>query len=121
MELDANGGVYLLTPREGKRNLAVTYVGFTGVSSLSHRAVPLWHACIPHSAPPPPVYHPALHLVSPKRRLKQHNGEIKQGAKRTLKYQPWDMCLFIRGFPSRKTALLFDEYDTAANTPNGNR
>jgi hypothetical protein len=30
MEVDSNGGVYLLTPRDEKRKLTVTYVGFTG-------------------------------------------------------------------------------------------
>lgn len=64
--------------------------------------------------------------VSPARRLRQHNGEIVSGAKRTTKHRPWwshdlallqlrwthealydcrDMVLVVHGFPSKFHAL----------------
>ncbi|GAA5799508.1 hypothetical protein HPULCUR_004924 [Helicostylum pulchrum] len=44
----------------------------------------------------------------PIRRLRQHNGEITQGAYRTRKLRPWEHILVIYGFPSRKHALQFE-------------
>ncbi|KAI9216204.1 hypothetical protein BC828DRAFT_394015 [Blastocladiella britannica] len=41
----------------------------------------------------------------PIRRLRQHNGEIVGGAKKTSKKRPWAMVLFVHGFPTRLAAL----------------
>ena len=46
----------------------------------------------------------------PRRRLRQHNGEIKGGAASTRSSRPWQIELFIHGFPDRvgfkQSALL---------------
>ncbi|OQR81580.1 hypothetical protein THRCLA_11608 [Thraustotheca clavata] len=46
--------------------------------------------------------------VSPKRRLRQHNGDIVNGAKKTCKYRPWDMLVVVYGFMSKVQALQFE-------------
>ena len=43
--------------------------------------------------------------VNPKRRIRQHNGEITSGATRTKKKRPWEMTLCIYGFPTQVAAL----------------
>ncbi|PHT57096.1 hypothetical protein CQW23_05582 [Capsicum baccatum] len=46
--------------------------------------------------------------VNPRRRIRQHNGEVKMGAWRTKKKRPWEMILCIYGFPTNVSALQFE-------------
>jgi structure-specific endonuclease subunit SLX1 len=45
---------------------------------------------------------------NPFRRIRQHNGEIVGGAKKTISARPWDMVLLVHGFPNRNSALQFE-------------
>lgn len=44
----------------------------------------------------------------PARRVRQHNGEIKAGAKRTSRKRPWAVVAVVGGFPSKVAALQFE-------------
>ncbi|KAE8682402.1 putative Methyltransferase-related protein [Hibiscus syriacus] len=46
--------------------------------------------------------------VNPRRRIRQHNGEIGSGAWRTKSKRPWEMVLCIHGFPTSVSALQFE-------------
>ncbi|KAG0626391.1 hypothetical protein M758_2G122100 [Ceratodon purpureus] len=46
--------------------------------------------------------------VNPRRRIRQHNGELTSGAWRTHRKRPWDMVLCLYGFSSQVEALQFE-------------
>ena len=48
------------------------------------------------------------YTVNFKRRLRQHNGEIVGGAKKTRKGRPWYPICFIKGFYESSAALRFE-------------
>ena len=46
--------------------------------------------------------------TNPKRRIRQHNREIKGGARYTARYYPWKYACRVRGFKSQRAALQFE-------------
>lgn len=48
------------------------------------------------------------YTVDLKRRLRQHNGEIKGGAKRSRWGKPWCVVGYLGGFPNSTVALQFE-------------
>jgi len=43
-----------------------------------------------------------------RKRLRQHNGEIKGGAKKTKNWRPWHPICLIKGFEESNSALRFE-------------
>ena len=58
------------------------------------------------------------YTVNPERRIRQHNGEIVGGAKRTIRARPWKMVCYIEGFPNQRTGL---QYEWINNHPSTKR
>lgn len=48
------------------------------------------------------------YTTDPQRRLRQHNGDIKGGAKKTSRYENWDIVCTIGGFENYRQALRFE-------------
>ena len=45
---------------------------------------------------------------NPSNRIRQHNGEITNGARKTSKRRPWKFVAIISGFPNNIVALMFE-------------
>lgn len=74
------------------------------------KPIPAFYACYLLRSS---VRHASLYIGStpdPARRLMQHNGIAKGGARRTARenLRPWEMVLLVEGFTSRTGALQFE-------------
>lgn len=82
----------------------------TSRSSLHTHVYPSFYACYLLKSIQTPTSK-ATYIGStpnPPRRIRQHNGELTQGAWKTKHRRPWVMQLIVYGFPSKLAALQFE-------------
>ncbi|RDX52473.1 hypothetical protein OH76DRAFT_160793 [Lentinus brumalis] len=82
----------------------------TTKSSLAHHHFPAFYACyLLKSVRTPRATATYIGSTpSPPRRIRQHNGQISQGAWKTKWSRPWVMQMIVHGFPSKLAALQFE-------------
>ncbi|KAJ6558516.1 hypothetical protein DFH09DRAFT_532818 [Mycena vulgaris] len=82
----------------------------TARSSLFSHSVPPFYACYLLKSIQTPTS-TATYIGStpnPPKRIRQHNGELTQGAHKTRLRRPWVMSMIVYGFPSKLAALQFE-------------
>mmetsp|Transcript_3978 Transcript_3978/g.5872 ORF Transcript_3978/g.5872 Transcript_3978/m.5872 type:complete len:307 (+) Transcript_3978:235-1155(+) len=57
------------------------------------------------------VYKGATYIgftTDPRRRIRQHNGDLVNGAWQTKRKRPWSMMVYVHGFPNKRVGLQFE-------------
>ncbi|KAF8170262.1 hypothetical protein K438DRAFT_218307 [Mycena galopus ATCC 62051] len=82
----------------------------TARSSLFSHSFPSFYSCYLLKSIQTPTS-TATYIGStpnPPKRIRQHNGELTQGARKTRLRRPWVMQMIVYGFPSKLAALQFE-------------
>ena len=48
------------------------------------------------------------YTVNIQKRIRQHNGEISGGARKTIRNRPWEVVMYISGFQYERTAMQYE-------------
>jgi predicted GIY-YIG superfamily endonuclease len=81
--------------------------------SISSHQVPSFYACYLLRSKKGGEFSRRTYIGStpePPRRIRQHNGEIVQGAFKTRFWRPWEMECIVWGFPSKLAALQVRQF-----------
>ncbi|KAJ7782909.1 hypothetical protein B0H16DRAFT_1494816 [Mycena metata] len=82
----------------------------TARSSLFSHSFPSFYACylLKSIQTPTSIATYIGSTPNPPKRIRQHNGELTQGARKTRLRRPWVMQMIVYGFPSKLAALQFE-------------
>lgn len=92
------------------RNALETTIRKKTKSSLVSHTLPPFYACYLLRSMKSPKSRTTYigSTPHPPRRIRQHNGELTQGAWKTSRGRPWVMSMLVHGFPSKLAALQFE-------------
>ena len=84
-------------------------MAINSTSCVNHNPLMPFYACYLLKSDSTPSRSYIGFTVDPKRRIRQHNGDLEAGgARRTKSHRPWSMICLVHGFTSQVQALQFE-------------